>query len=356
MKAIPAPIQISALDFSGEKWEAAKTKTSSPRCAQAPASSLLPNSFSDSNRNDNACDMSPPKALHGRIEQLSLSDQLSNILLVVNLIAAAQMNSSADKAANLASASELVEQAARIGCALIAFPENFSWMGPESQREAAAETLQGPTLSEMAELAQRHHLMILAGSILEKGAPDNRLYNTSVLFDDQGVQRARYRKIHLFDAELPDGTSYRESSAIAPGEEVVTVTTPLGRLGLSICYDLRFPELYRQMADQQVSLILVPSAFTATTGRDHWEVLLRARAIENQSYVLAPAQVGFHGREGNLQRRTYGHAMMIDPWGVVVATVTEGSEAAPALAVGPIDALKMSQIRSQLPSLKHRRL
>lgn len=179
------------------------------------------------------------------------------------------MNSSADKAANLASASELVEQAARIGCALIAFPENFSWMGPESQREAAAETLQGPTLSEMAELAQRHHLMILAGSILEKGAPDNRLYNTSVLFDDQGVQRARYRKIHLFDAELPDGTSYRESSAIAPGEEVVTVTTPLGRLGLSICYDLRFPELYRQMADQQVSLILVPSAFTATTGRDH---------------------------------------------------------------------------------------
>ena len=164
----------------------------------------------------------------------------------------------------------------------------------------------------------------------------------------QGQRLAVYRKMHLFDVEVGDGQTYRESAAVAPGQDVVSVQTPLGRLGLSVCYDLRFPELYRALSAQGAVLLTVPSAFTLMTGKDHWEVLLRARAIENQAYVLAPAQGGRHPGD----RRTYGHALVVDPWGTVVACASEGE----GLAVGELDAALLERVRKRLPALEHRRL
>jgi len=264
------------------------------------------------------------------------------------LLAAAQMVSTADKAGNLESATRLVRRAAGMGARLVGLPENFGWMGPEAERPGAAESLEGPTLSRMAELARELRLTLLAGSILETGAPGGRLYNTSVLFGPDGSRLAVYRKIHLFDVDVGDGTPYRESDAVAPGDEVVVADTEPGRLGLSICYDLRFPELYRRQAAQGATLLAVPAAFTLMTGKDHWEVLLRARAIENQCYLFAPAQGGRHSP----QRVTWGHAMVVDPWGLVTARASEGE----GLAVAAIDPELQARIRRNLPCLQHRRL
>jgi predicted amidohydrolase len=245
------------------------------------------------------------------------------------LVAAAQMTSGADKAANLETARRLVHQAADLGAKLIALPENFSWMGPERERPAAAEPLTGPTLTQMSTLAGERSVTLLAGSILETGAPGGRLY-------------------HLFDVDIGDGATYRESAAVAPGSETVVADTPVGRVGLSICYDLRFPELYRRLVSEGAVLLTVPAAFTLMTGKDHWEVLLRARAIENQCYVLAPAQSGQHSE----RRMTYGHSMLVDPWGLVVSCASDGE----GLAVGTVDLELLRKVRRNLPSLSHRRL
>ena len=266
----------------------------------------------------------------------------------MHLLAAAQMVSTADKAHNLEAATRLVRRAADLGARLVGLPENFSWMGPEAERSGAAESLEGPTLSRLAELARERRITLLAGSILEEGAPGGRLYNTTVLFGPDGARQAVYRKIHLFDVDVGDGTPYRESEAVAPGADVVVADTELGRLGLSICYDLRFPELYRRLAREGATLLAVPAAFTLMTGKDHWEVLLRARAIENQCYLFAPAQGGRHSP----QRVTWGHAMVVDPWGLVTARASEGE----GLAVAPVDPELLARVRKNLPCLQHRRL
>jgi predicted amidohydrolase len=264
------------------------------------------------------------------------------------LAAAVQMCSGADKAQNLEAATHLVRQAAQLGARLVGLPENFSWMGPEAGRPGAAEPLEGPTLARMAELARALGITLLAGSVLERPVTGEKLHNTSVLFGPDGERLAAYRKIHLFDVDVGDGATYRESDAVAPGAEVVIADTELGRAGLSVCYDLRFPELYRAQSRAGATILLVPAAFTEATGKDHWEVLLRARAIENQAYVLAPAQHGRHSEK----RVTYGHAMICDPWGLVTARASDG----PGLALGAIDASRVARVRRALPALEHRRL
>jgi predicted amidohydrolase len=263
-------------------------------------------------------------------------------------LAAAQMASGPDKGRNVETAIRLVRRASSLGATFIGLPENVAWMGPEPERAGAAESLDGPTLSTFAQLARELSVHLLAGSVLESGAPGGRVFNTSVLFAPDGGRLAVYRKVHLFDAEVGDGATYRESDAVAPGDGPVTAETPLGTVGLTICYDLRFPELYRALSAKGAVLLTVPSAFTLMTGKDHWEVLLRARAIENQAYVLAPAQGGRH-TEG---RMTYGHALVADPWGLVVARASDGE----GLAVAEFDSALLARVRKNLPVLRHRRL
>lgn len=258
------------------------------------------------------------------------------------------MTSGADKARNLEVATRLIEKAAKSGAEFVGLPENFAWMGPEPERAANAEALDGATLARLAELAKSLKISVLAGSVLESGAPGDRCFNTSVLFGPAGERLAVYRKIHLFDVEVGDGQTYRESAAVAPGTEVVVADAPLGKVGLSVCYDLRFPELYRAQSAQGAVLLTVPAAFTLMTGKDHWEVLLRARAIENLSYVIAPAQQGRHPKD----RLTWGHAMVVDPWGLVVARASEGE----GLAIAELDLEYLAKVRKGLPALSHRRL
>jgi predicted amidohydrolase len=264
------------------------------------------------------------------------------------LAAAAQMTSTADRAANLATALRLVEQAADLGAKLVGLPENFSFMGRDEERIAGAETLEGPTISAMREVARRRGVYVLAGSIPEKVDAPGKTANTSVLVADDGSIAAAYRKIHLFDVAIPDGARYAESETVAPGDRVVVAPTPLGRIGLSVCYDLRFPELYRRLAAEGADLLCVPAAFTLFTGKDHWEVLLRARAIENLAYLVAPAQVGRH----SANRMTFGNAMVIDPWGVVLARCPDGE----GVCVAPVSGRRLEQVRRELPALGHRKL
>ncbi len=264
------------------------------------------------------------------------------------LAAALQMTSGAEKSDNAATAIGLIRRAHALGARFIGLPENFAWMGPESDRAGAAESLDGPTLSTLAQLSRELKITLLGGSILEAGAPGGRLFNTSVLFGPDGARLGVYRKIHLFDVEVGDGQTYKESAAVAPGTDVVVASAPFGKVGMSVCYDLRFPELYRKLSADGATTLTVPAAFTLATGKDHWEVLLRARAIENQAYVLAPAQQGKHPKD----RMTWGHAMLVDPWGLVTARASEGE----GMALGPIDEALTAKIRKSLPALSHRRL
>jgi predicted amidohydrolase len=264
------------------------------------------------------------------------------------LIAAVQMTSGADRAKNLETAARLMRKAADRGAKFVGLPENFSWMGPESERAAHAESLDGPTFAWVGAMARELGMTVLGGSILEEGAPDGRLYNTSALYGPDGARLGVYRKIHLFDVDVGDGQTYRESAAVAPGTEVVVADSPLGKVGLSVCYDVRFPELYRKQSEAGAVLLTVPAAFTLATGKDHWEVLLRARAVENLAYVLAPAQQGKHPKD----RTTWGHAMVVDPWGLVVARCSEGE----GVAVAEFDAELIARVRKALPALQHRRL
>ncbi|MHB8419306.1 MAG: carbon-nitrogen hydrolase family protein [Myxococcales bacterium] len=263
------------------------------------------------------------------------------------LAAVCQMNSGPDKGKNLAQARELVTRAAAMGAGFIALPENFELMASSQEKRDQAEPLGGPTIASLRELARALGVTLLAGSFAER-AGGEKVHNTSVLVGPDGAILAAYRKIHLFDVEIGDGASYRESELVAPGGEAVTGDTACGKVGLSICYDLRFPELYRRLSRAGAEILTVPAAFTLMTGKDHWEVLLRARAIENQCYVVAAAQHGSH--PGN--RLTYGHSMIIDSWGIVLACCPDG----PGIALAELDRGALERVRRSLPALRHRRL
>ena len=261
-------------------------------------------------------------------------------------VAVVQMVSSDVLAENLARAGSLLGQAAAEGARLALLPENFALMGRDEKAKLTIMEAEGdgPIQSWLAAQARRHDLWLVGGSI-PLAAPDGRCYAACLVFDPKGQCQARYDKVHLFAVDLAGGESYRESRTIAPGGMPVSVATPWGRLGLSICYDLRFPELYRRYAGAE--LLAVPSAFTQQTGEAHWECLLRARAIENQAYVLAADQGGRH-QNG---RRTFGHSMVIDPWGQVLARLDQGE----GIALAQIDMAFLQRCRSSLPALQHRR-
>jgi predicted amidohydrolase len=258
---------------------------------------------------------------------------------------------------NLTAARKLLERARAEGANLAALPENFAIMGhKEGDKVAVAETHgDGPIQSFLASCARELGLWIIGGTIplRVEGEPD-RVAAASLVFDDQGRRIARYDKIHLFDVDIPNrgGASrnerYRESATVAPGSQPCVVSTPLGRVGLAVCYDVRFPELFRTLQEQGAEILSLPSAFTAPTGKAHWELLTRARAVENLCYVLAPAQSGVHpnGRE------TWGDSLIVDPWGQVVARV---SATGPGVAVAEIDRTVQQELRERFPALSHRR-
>ena len=263
------------------------------------------------------------------------------------LAAAVQMAASSSKEENLAKAETFVRLASERGASLVVLPEVFSWRGPKAQSLAQAETVPGPTSERLLALARRLHIYLLAGSFLEK-ADDTRSYNTSLLCSPDGNILAHYRKIHLFDVDIPGQVRVKESDTMKPGTERVLQETPLGKFGLSICYDLRFPELYRQLSAQGAEVIFIPSAFTFPTGAAHWETLLRARAIENQVYIIAPNQIGknAHGFAD------YGNSMIIDPWGTVIARAPNKE----CFITAEIDRHSLEKVRRELPCLAHRRL
>ncbi len=276
------------------------------------------------------------------------------------LAAVVQMSSADDGEANWRAACELVERAAGYGARLVATPENTNYLGPQDEKLRSAETLDGPTVARFAALARELGIHLLLGSFNEQSGDPRRCHNTSVLFAPDGERLAVYRKLHLFDVEVSEEIRFRESAAVESGDEVVVAATPRGRLGLSICYDLRFGELYRRLVALGAEILTVPSAFTLTTGRDHWQPLLRARAIECQAYVLAPAQWGRHPWSGTPVRRdegqgvreSYGHAMIVDPWGAVVAMASDG----PGIALAEIDLERVRRARRAIPVAEHRRL
>jgi deaminated glutathione amidase len=263
-------------------------------------------------------------------------------------VAAVQLNSKGDKSRNLAAAERLVRAAAADGAELVALPEKWNLLASGEEMAAGAEPLDGPSLSAARGWARELGIHLLAGSIAERGADETsgRAFNTSVLIDPDGTDLATYRKIHMFDVEA-GGVAYRESEHEQGGEEIVSAPLDGVELGLSICYDLRFPELYRILAVCGARLIAVPSAFTAATGRDHWQVLLRARAIENQVFVLAPNQVG----EAPPHYSSHGRSAIVDPWGVVLATAPDEE----CFAAAELDLAAQERIREQLPSLANRR-
>ncbi len=264
------------------------------------------------------------------------------------IAAVVQMTSTADVDCNLNAAQALVEQAAARGAAFVGLPENFAFLRSEGQPVPEPQDLDGPWVRRMADLARRLKVTLLLGSLPERVPGDTRVRNTSVLLGSQGETLAVYRKIHLFDIDLPGMEHLKESKAVVPGDEIVVATTALGPVGLSICYDMRFPELYRELGRRGARVLCVPSAFTERTGKAHWEVLLRARAIENLAYVLAPAQVGHHGGG----RASHGQAMIVDPWGAVLAQVPDGE----GIALAELDFERLERLRRELPALSHARL
>ncbi len=267
------------------------------------------------------------------------------------IAAAGQLTSTDDVAANLAVCADLTAQAADRGAELLVLPENFAFLGKSDRDKLAiAEEIggaPGPIVRAVQELARRHRMWIVGGGLPERLPADPaRTHNTAVVVDPDGALAAVYRKLHLFDVAIPGKAEHRESAATAPGTDVITAATPLGALGVTICYDLRFPELYRRLAVAGADLLLVPAAFTAYTGAAHWHALLRARAIENQCYVIAAAQSGRH----NERRETYGHSLIIDPWGAVLAELPSGT----GVITAEIDPARLAETRAQMPCLSHR--
>lgn len=260
-------------------------------------------------------------------------------------IGLAQLNTTGNKAANLAQAEEVVARLAAQGVDLILLPENFNHRGTDEANAAAAEFIPGPSSEWARKIAQEHGVFFHLGSLIEQRGEQR--FNTSVVFDRSGNEVARYSKIHLFDVELPDGTIYSESQAISPGNEIVTFDCEGLRFGLAICYDLRFPELFRALADRGAQVFLVPAAFTIPTGISHWESLVRARAIENGCYVAACGQWG----PSAVGKPCYGHSMVVDPWGVVMAQCRESVGS----VVAEPDVEYLRSVRRRMPVLDHRR-
>jgi predicted amidohydrolase len=264
------------------------------------------------------------------------------------IAAVVQMTSTEDVEQNLVRAARWIARAAEAGAALVALPENFAYMREEGAgANPAAEELDGPLTGFVRDQAKRHGIVLAGGTIPESIPGDSRVFNTALLAGPDGELLASYRKIHLFDVDLP-GASLRESKGVAAGDRPVVARTPLGPIGLSVCYDVRFPELYRALVRDGARVLLVPSAFTVPTGSDHWEVLLRARAIENQAFVIAAAQHGIH----NAKRRSYGRSLIVDPWGLILAQAADGE----GLALAELDFERQDQVRERLPALRHRRL
>lgn len=262
-------------------------------------------------------------------------------------VAAVQMASGPSVAANLSEAEMLIEMAVRQGAKLVALPEYFAIMGMSDNDKVAVreEPGKGPIQQFLAKMAKKHEIWLIGGSVPLVSETPEKVKNTTLVFDAKGKQVARYDKIHLFGFEMGE-ERYQEERTISAGDAVSVFDSPFGRIGLSICYDLRFPELYRAM--QKVDIIVIPSAFTETTGKAHWEVLVRARAIENLAYVIAPGQGGYH-RNG---RETHGDSMIVDPWGTVLDRLPRGS----GVVVASINPDYQNKLRQSLPALQHRRL
>ncbi|MCC6558381.1 MAG: carbon-nitrogen hydrolase family protein [Polyangiaceae bacterium] len=265
---------------------------------------------------------------------------------------AVQLSSQGDVGENLERASALIAEAARRGASAVVLPENFAYMGDEEGKRGIAEPLDvepaGPIGRRVAEAARAAGVAVIAGGFPERSEDPARPFNTCAVFSPEGRVVERYRKVHLFDVDLADGTRYRESASTSAGGVPVVAEVGGARVGLSICYDLRFPELYRALSAAGAEAIVVPAAFTLLTGKDHWIVLLRARAIECQAYVIAAAQWGKHPRG----RATYGKSCIIDPWGEVIAQASEGE----GVVTATLDPAYLARVRESLPALSHRRL
>lgn len=263
--------------------------------------------------------------------------------LVVGVV---QMNSGADVEANIQAALADIDRAARRGAQFVSMPEFWTYLGPGKGQAAAAQAIPGDLTRRLSDKARERSIWLHAGSILERVPEHDKLYNTTVVFDPAGDIVARYRKIHLFDVDLAGQKAYRESDFIEPGEELVTFDLNGVRVGLAICYDLRFPEMFRILALQGADVIMLPAAFTMMTGKDHWEPLIRARAIENTVFMVAAAQVGPHSPD----RMCYGRSMVVDPWGVVLAQAGD----TPTVITTALDLEAIDRVRGQVPSLRNR--
>lgn len=264
--------------------------------------------------------------------------------------AAIQMASSPNIRSNLLTAERLIKEAVNAGAKLVALPENFALMGNHETDKLAAKEPdgQGPIQDFLADMARKHAIWVVGGTLPIAADDPGKVRASCLVFDDQGKRVARYDKVHLFDVNVPGtGEIYRESASIEAGDQPRVIDTPFGKLGIAVCYDLRFPEFFRIMNDLGAELMVVPSAFTAETGAAHWELLLRARAVENLCYVVAPNQGGFHSNG----RRTFGHSMVIDPWGVVLDCYKTGG----GFVMAEIDPERLTKVRANFPSLAHRR-
>ncbi|GAC1400330.1 MAG: carbon-nitrogen hydrolase family protein [Ktedonobacteraceae bacterium] len=262
--------------------------------------------------------------------------------------AVVQLNSRSHVAENMSVVEQSLDRAATLGAQFVALPEYWTYLGPYAGFEEAAQTLSGPAITLLREKARQHKMIVHGGSIVEKHPTiAGKFHNTSVLINRDGELVTQYRKIHLFDVDLANGEKHYESERIIPGNHVVTAEIDNITFGLTVCYDLRFPELFLALTQQNAQILLVPAGFTLHTGRDHWEVLLRARAIENLCYVVAPAQIGRYQAD----RHCYGRSMVVDPWGLVLAQAQD----MPTVIVTDIDMSQIERVRTQIPSLQHRR-
>ncbi len=277
------------------------------------------------------------------LDQSTFGDRTSGETLRV---AAVQLNSGPDKLANIERALALIDRAAAQGARLVALPEVWTYLGPDAGNREHAEPIPGPTFDRLADRARRHGIVLHAGSVHEVRSGDPRLLNTTAVIGPDGDLLARYSKIHMFDVVLDGVASYEESATVSPGDEIVTLDIDGITIGLAICYDLRFPELFRILALRGAELIVLPAAFTMTTGKDHWEILIRARAIENGVYMVAPAQVGEHP-PGNW---SYGRSLIVDPWGTVLATAPDTE----TVITADLDSAYLRKVRRQVPSLANR--
>jgi deaminated glutathione amidase len=259
-----------------------------------------------------------------------------------------QVNTRENLAENLSNVERFLDQAADMGAQFVGLPEFWTYLGPYAGFDSAAQTIPGPIIEVLQEKARKHNMIVHGGSIVERDAQlAGKFYNTSVLINRDGEIVARYRKLHLFDVDLANGEKHYESERIEPGNDIVTAEIDGIMFGLTICYDLRFPELYRLLALKGAQIIMVPAGFTLHTGRDHWEVLLRARAIENLCYVIAPAQVGTYPPN----RQCFGRSMIVNPWGLVLAQAQDS----PTAIIADIDLKQIEQAREQIPCLVNRR-